>query len=303
MTDKTKEINIGVVIPTKNRHEDLIRALESVRKQTYLPLEVIVVDQSATDKAHAEIKDFLKTHRFIDLKYIYNPALSGLTAAKNEAVKIAASDVLLFIDDDIVLDKNFLEVLSSVYKRYPELSGVGGLVRLPEGKTSALRRKIALIFQVGPFRDMRAMIQAGYLGNKEIVRTWLLSGGLSSLRREVFEKIRFDDNLIGASPIEDMDFYSKAKDSFQFALAPAARALHNVSPRSRSGLKRAFENKCLGFIFIFSQHVEKNFLNRLAFMWRNLGIFIDAIVSSVSFKTLDPVKGVFLAWKKSLSSG
>ena len=292
----------GVVIPTKNRVDDLIAAVKSVIGQTHKPDEIVIIDQSNDDKAKVSVGDLLKNEGSIKVKYIYNNTIDGLTAAKNLAIKNSDSDILLFIDDDIILQDNFLGVLQNIYYKYPELSGVGGISFLPEEKTSTIRKKVALFFQLGPFRDLRAVVQAGYLGNREIVRTWLLSGGLSSLKREVFENSAFNEELKGASPIEDMDFYSRASQNFKFALAPAAHALHNVSPVSREGLRRVFEAKCEGFIFIFSTYVKKSFLNRMAFIWRSFGMFIDAIVSSVSFKTLDPVRGIFSAWKKYLST-
>lgn len=291
------DITMAVVIPTKNRPEDLVRAIESVKRQSYHPNEIIVVDQSSVNVMRAKIEHLLRRDGNIKLKYIFDRSLTGLTSAKNLAIKLSESDVLLFIDDDIVLDEKFLEVLCAVYSKYPELDGVGGLTVLPSHKSSALRRKAALFFQVGPFRDFRAVLQAGYMRDREIIRTWLLSGGLSSLRREVFEKIWFNDNLTGASPIEDFDFYSKASVHFQFALAPAAQALHNISPTSREGLRRSFELKCLGYKYIFSTHVSKTPFNTFAFLWRNFGLLIDSLMSTMNFKSFDPLIGIVSGWK------
>lgn len=299
----SKNITMAVVIPTKNRPDDLMRAVESVKRQTRHPNEIIVVDQSFTDDIRAKIEYLLKKYDNIKLTYIFNQDLTGLTSAKNLAIKSSESDALLFIDDDIILDEKFIEVLCAIYRKYPELDGVGGLSMLPEHKSSALRRKAALLFQAGPFRDFRAVLQAGYMGDKEIIRTWLLSGGLSSLRREVFEKVQFNDSLPGASPIEDFDFYSRARIYFQFALAPAARALHNISSISRQSLRLSFERKCSGFSFIFSRYIRKTPLNWTAFLWKNVGISLDAVIATVLYRTFDPIIGVYSAWYNILVKG
>ena len=110
--------------------------------------------------------------------------------------------------------------------------------------------------------------------------------------------VRFNEDLIGASPIEDLDFYSRASAHFKFALAPAAHALHNVSPVSRDGLRRSFEKKTSGFCYIFSMYIAKTWVNRIAFLWRNVGIVIDAMVAVFVYRTSDPLAGVFLAWYK-----
>lgn len=290
------ENRIGVVIPTKNRAEDISEALKSIKDQTRLPYEVIIVDQS--ESKPEDLAKILRGAGEVKLKYIFDPGLSGLTAAKNAGVRAAESDVLLFIDDDVVLDERFLEVLEGIYDRYPELGGVGGLAEVSYTKVSALRRRVALFFQVGPFRDYRAVIQAGYMRDRDIIRTSWLSGGLSSVRRAVFDKVSFNEDFKGASPIEDFDFYFKASKYFRFALAPQAKALHNISSVSRATLRRSFERKCSGFCYIFSRYIEKTFANRCAFFLRNTGFLIDALVKGVLYKTLDPLKGMCSAWYK-----
>ncbi len=295
-----REFTFAVVIPTKNRLTDLLRALEGLKHQTRRPDEIVIVDQSDSDKAREIIKNLLGDFPDISLKYIFNRDISGLTAAKNLAVKLAKSDILLFIDDDIILDRKFMEVLHHVYSKHFELSGVGGIIMLPGNKTSLLRRKLAILFQIGPFRDLRAVIQAGYLNNREIVPSWLLSGGLSSLKKEVFQKVSFNEDLHGASPIEDLDFYLKASEKFKFAIALEARALHNISQISRFGLRRSFEQKFLGFWYIFSKYIIKTPFNIFAFVWRSVGMMIDAVVVTITRRTLEPITGLLSGIRKIL---
>lgn len=292
-----KGLTFSVVIPTKNRIEDLLFAVRSVLSQSRLPDELIVVDQSVSDEADKRTRSLLADYKSINYKHIFNNTLTGLTAAKNVAVKEAGSDIILFIDDDIVLDAEFLEVLEKVYRRYPELQGVGGVVRLPQHRQFFLRNLIAPIFQVGPFYDVRSLLQYGYKARAEVIPAPVLSGGLSSLKKEVFQRELFNEELYGASPIEDMDFFLRASRSFKFALATRAIALHNVSPVSRAGLRRAFERKTAGFIYIYSRYIPKTFLNLFCFFLKNTGILLDALVNSVLHLTWEPIIGVLSAWK------
>ena len=300
MGTNNRTATLGVVIPTKNRLDDLLRAVESVLVQNVKPDELVIIDQSASDAAREKVTGLLKGCPGIKLIYTLDNTLTGLTAAKNLSVRISKSDILLFIDDDIVLDNSFLDVILRVYGKFPYLSGVGGMARLPAGRGGALRRLLAPVFQLGPFRDSRSLLQAGFMRDREIVDTWLLSGGLSSLRRNVFDHERFEESLTGASPIEDMDFYSRASKRFEFALAPAARALHNVSSASRAGLKRSFLLKTSGFSYIFSKYVPKTPGNTCAFIWRNCGLLLDAVTASIAYRSTDPLAGFFLAWLERL---
>lgn len=293
--------SFGVVIPTKNRLNDLLSAVRSVVNQIRKPDELIVVDQSATNIAEEALTGILKDFPYIKLRYILNSGLTGLTAAKNLAVKTSVSDILLFIDDDIDLDRNFIQVVLEVFTQRPELSGVGGVVQLPAHRQSRLRGLITSIFRIGPFKDVRILLQYGcYTKDLNVISTKFLSGGLSALRRDLFQHVEFDGSLKGASIIEDLDFYSRARD-FKFALARKAVALHNFSPVSRAGLCRSFEQKCIGFAYVFHKHIPKTPYNNFAFFWRNAGFFIDAISEALRYRTFDPILGSIYGWRKSLN--
>ena len=289
---------IGIIIPTKNREKDILEAIKSSIKQEYKPSEIIIIDQSDNDKLRFSLDKFALHNPDIDFKYLYRPDINGLTAAKNVAIELTKSDILTFIDDDIVLDKHFIRIIYDIYNRLPEIDGVGGVAIIPSHKGSFLRRKVAIIFQLGPFRDIRALIQAGYFRNKEIVPTWLLSGGLSSLRRKVFESVLFNDELKGASPIEDMDFYLRSKGKFNFVMAVNAKALHNVSSVNRVSLRNLYKVKLKGFLYIYREYIKKSPLNILAFVWKIFGLILDAFIISVTTNSLEAVKGLSDAFKK-----
>ncbi len=295
--EENKLMSFGVVIPTKNRLNDLLCAVRSVINQSREPDELIVIDQSVTNIAEGRIIEILKDFPSIKLRYILNSNLTGLTAAKNLAVKIAESAILIFIDDDIVLDSDFLRVLEKTYMHHPELAGVGGVVRLPQHRQIFLRNLIAPIFQIGPFYDTRNLLQYGYKANADVIPVAVLSGGLSSLKKEIFTYELFNEELHGASPIEDMDFFLRASRRFKFALATKATALHNVSPISRAGLRCAFERKAAGFVYIYKKYIPKTFFNFFAFFLKKAGILIDALANSVLCHTWDPILGVLSAWK------
>jgi len=86
-------MNVTVVIPTYNRYEFLKRALESVFSQTYLPHEVIVVDDGSSDETKQILQDFPK------IKYIYQKN-RGVSSARNLGIKNARHEWIAFLDSD-----------------------------------------------------------------------------------------------------------------------------------------------------------------------------------------------------------
>lgn len=282
-------MRIAVVIPTKNRRGDLVRAVDSVLAQSTPPAEIIVVDQSASDESMLAARERLAARPDIPVVYLRRPDLGGLTAAKNTAVDNASSDALLFIDDDVILEPDFLEELARAYDA-TGLDGIGG-VFLPDKLRGRWQQRFATLFRVGPFRDERLLLQ--YAGDRGAPHpTWLLSGGLSSCRSYVFRKFRFNEALRGASHMEDIDFYSRASTEFKFALAPRARAIHNVSQDVRLSLADAYTAKCQLYALYYARYVGKTRRNHLAYSWLRVGIAGDAFARAMRTGSLDPIKGV-----------
>ena len=60
-TTLQKELTVSVIIPTRNRVEDLAKTIESVLSQTVQPAELIIVDQSV-EKSHKDSSPFTTKH-------------------------------------------------------------------------------------------------------------------------------------------------------------------------------------------------------------------------------------------------
>lgn len=88
-------MSVSIIIPTFNRREELIRAVESALNQTYRKTEVIVVDDGSDEKAGEILKDL----NAVNLKIIYQTN-KGPAAARNGGVEESKSEWLAFLDSD-----------------------------------------------------------------------------------------------------------------------------------------------------------------------------------------------------------
>jgi glycosyltransferase involved in cell wall biosynthesis len=88
---------VSVIIPTYNRQKLVFRALESVFKQTYRPLEIIVADDCSTDCS----VEYLSTGAFpIPVEVLALPSNQGPSAARNAALERATGKYVAFLDSD-----------------------------------------------------------------------------------------------------------------------------------------------------------------------------------------------------------
>src|SRR6202165_3352786 len=154
--------SVSLIIPTKNRSSDLEHTLESVFGQRILPTQLIIVDQGQGDETKERVENLFAETRFrvrekVQFCYIHNTMTSGLTVARNRAMEVARGDIWLFLDDDVILEANFLEELLAVYQRYPQVTGVSGIISNYR-RPSLPYRLWAFAFARGPFHDERQVV-------------------------------------------------------------------------------------------------------------------------------------------------
>jgi len=88
---------VSVYIPTKNRLELLIRAINSVKAQTYKNIEIIIADDGSTDGT----RDYLAQQMELgNLKAVFHDKSRGACAARNSAIGLACGKFVTGLDDD-----------------------------------------------------------------------------------------------------------------------------------------------------------------------------------------------------------
>ena len=93
-----KNVLLSVIIPTHNRCDLIMRAINSVLNQTIESIEVIVVSDGSTDETDTILKTSVKKDNRI--KYLsYTPA-RGANYARNYGASIAQGEFIAFLDDD-----------------------------------------------------------------------------------------------------------------------------------------------------------------------------------------------------------
>jgi glycosyltransferase involved in cell wall biosynthesis len=95
---------VSVVIPTLLEEDYLPQLLETIRNQTYQPIEVIVADSSHSPSAEKTL-NICQTYGAI---YIYVPKLN-LPHARNSGAREAQGEILVFIDADCLLTPTYIQ--------------------------------------------------------------------------------------------------------------------------------------------------------------------------------------------------
>lgn len=111
--------SVSVIIPTFKRANYIERAIESVLKQSYKNIEVIVVDDNGDnteDRKNVEkiMKKYINDNR---VKYLKHKENKNGAAARNTGLNIAKGDYITFLDDDDVFLKDRITKLVKLAKK------------------------------------------------------------------------------------------------------------------------------------------------------------------------------------------
>jgi glycosyltransferase involved in cell wall biosynthesis len=108
-------IKISIVIPLYNKKNKVLNTLNSVLNQSYLPDEIIVVNDGSIDGSEQIVKSL--NHPLIQL---INQDNSGVSVARNKGISIAKNDWIAFLDADDLWDISYLENIINLHKNFPE---------------------------------------------------------------------------------------------------------------------------------------------------------------------------------------
>jgi glycosyltransferase involved in cell wall biosynthesis len=119
---------ITIIICNLNRVECLRRCISSIRESTHKDYEIIVVDNGSSDGAI----EYIECQG--DIKLIKNRTNLGAINARNQGLQIARGKDYLFLDNDVILPSNFIEVSKEHMKSNPKIGILGPVSNCVSGE-------------------------------------------------------------------------------------------------------------------------------------------------------------------------
>lgn len=215
---------LDIIIATYNRKDDLKVCIESILNQEELPDNLIIVDSSDKNDDREEIRNYVSSINLINIIYITTNE-KGSSVQRNIGLdKISKNcKVVTFLDDDIVLEKNYIAEIKKAFKD-SNIVGISGFL----------------------FKDGQTVNTLPDDTTKRITDS--LYGCNMSFRRNAIGDIRFDENLRLYAFMEDWDFSYRVGKKGNLYFIYGARAIHNASPKGR------INNKKFGFMLIANRY-------------------------------------------------
>jgi glycosyltransferase involved in cell wall biosynthesis len=110
-----EEGTLDVLIPTIGRKEYLLNVLNNLEAQTYLPKNVIVIEQNPDTNSSSDL-DFIENKKWSFVIKHHFTHQSGACNARNIGLSLIESEFAFFADDDIVFENNLLETAMTTFQ-------------------------------------------------------------------------------------------------------------------------------------------------------------------------------------------
>lgn len=109
-------MKISVIIPCYNSYKFMNNCLSSLENQSIKDFEIIVIDDCSNDNSYIELLNYQKNTN-LDIKILKLNRNSGPGVARNEGIKEAKGDYVIFCDSDDWYEKNSIEILINKIKK------------------------------------------------------------------------------------------------------------------------------------------------------------------------------------------
>ncbi len=223
---------LTAIICTYNRAKYTGALLESIAandldKSQY---EILLVDNNCTDNTRAVCEAFATAHTDVQFRYVVEYE-QGLSAARNKGIKEAKGDIIVYIDDDALVDIGYLRTYADWFAFHSDTMACGGPVeplyetQEPEWFT--------------PYTKALLTAWCNY-GSKprEYPKGCYPSGGNAAFRIKVFEQVGLFNTALGRKgnslmASEEKDIFDKMHAlGMQIKYLPGP-VLHHIIPQAK----------------------------------------------------------------------
>lgn len=224
-------MKISLIICTYNRDKYIYNVLKSIAENEFstIDYEIVLIDNNSTDNTQDECRRFQNDYQAITFKYFVETN-QGLSFARNRGITEAKGNILIYVDDDATVNKDYLQAYYNLFINNPQVFAAGGPI-IPVYEEERIPAWMSYFTKP---------LITGYLYSgskiKEFKRGKYPGGGNAAYRKEVFEHVGiFNVNLgrngTSLAGSEEKDIFDKmAQKRMKIYYIPDAVLYHIIPP-------------------------------------------------------------------------
>ncbi len=205
-------MKISVVIPTHNRSDALARTLGNLSVQQFSSTwEAIVVNNRSTD----DTDEVVRRQSFPVPLQLHHEEKPGVAAARNAGVRSAKGQYIILLDNDILVEPDFIQRHYEALLANPGCWILGQAVNPPEQENT-------------PFGRFRRSLYGYIPEERGVFEAHWLTGAIVSLPRADFDRVGGFDETFSSASVEDYDFAVRAwQQGIKILFYPSIVGIHN----------------------------------------------------------------------------
>lgn len=194
---RLNRLKVSVIVPVFNGETHLIQCLESILKQTYKNIEVLIINDGSTDKSLKIAQDFIDLKEVSRNFRIVSTENFGVSHARNLGLSIATGEFFAFLDCDDTWEENKLQKQIDLFEKHQDCIGSITSFFIVKQKPGGYLKKVRLISH----RNISSLRKGWFSleGNGGLISSTLVMRNLGMLS--------FNSNL---STGADLEFFLKA---------------------------------------------------------------------------------------------
>ena len=234
---------ISVVVVTAGINDYIKPCLDSIREQTNPPLEIIVIDNSLNENFAQRV---ISSHP--DIKLYSSPTNLFYSASLNQGIALSKGDFILCLNDDVVLERRFIEEILKGVSFDPRVGVASGKILRSDRKTIDSTGLFLSIFRTAKERgygvkDKGQFEKAGFIFG--------VNGAVAFYRRVMLDELKINSEYFDCDYhffYEDLDIAWRANFlGWKAYYIPQAIAYHTRggSLRAEGGLNKPYARRYL----------------------------------------------------------
>ncbi len=170
---------VSIIVPGKNEGKHIFKLARSLREQTYLNYELIIIDDGSDDQT-PEICTNLKKQGLITL-FLRNDVRGGKASAANLGLRYTRGKYIVHLDADCSYDRDAIENIITPFYLDRKIGGIGGNVQVRNYKDG-----LCTTLQAIEYSDT---ISIGRIVTSHLGIYRVISGAFGAFRKDVLDRI------------------------------------------------------------------------------------------------------------------
>jgi len=195
---------VSINLLTYNRCQYIKNCLNSVFEQSYPYLEILIIDNASTDDTVNYLRKKFRNEPSENLRIIFNQQNLGFAAGHNQGIKESRGEFILCLNQDVVLDKDFIKKAVEIFKKNGKAAAVQGKLVRPSGSNIIDNAGLVILKNRRIIARGQGQVDEGQF--EKIEEVFGVDGAAPVYQRKALEDIKINNQYF------DEDFFCYKED-------------------------------------------------------------------------------------------